>query len=73
MNTSLESPYETWAPHFYPVPTSSTEVIVDALTSLGTDTTGLCIETWMGFTLERRVAMQKRVVELMLADLGLLG
>lgn len=73
LNTSLESPYETWAPHFYPVPTSSTEVIVDALTSLGTDTTGLCIETWMGFTLERRVAMQKRVVELMLADLGLLG
>lgn len=70
MNTQLESPYETWAPHYYPVPTSSTEVIVDTLRALGTDTTGLCIETWMGFTLERRVAMQRRVVELMLRDLG---
>lgn len=69
MNTALETPYETWAPHYYPVPTSSTEVIVDAL---GADqTVGLCIETWMGFDLGRRVTMQKAVVRHLLCDLGL--
>ncbi len=31
MNGKLETPYETWAPHYYPVATSSTEVIVDAV------------------------------------------
>ncbi len=67
MNEALESPYEVWAPHFYPVPTSSTEVIVDAF-----GCTGLCIETWMGFDLARRVAMHKRVIALMLEDFGLL-
>lgn len=70
MNAALETPYETWAPHFYPVPTSSTEVIVEAL---GADrTVGLCIETWMGFELARRVVMQKAVVRHLLADFGLM-
>ena len=34
MNTALESPYETWAPHHYPVATSSTETPRDAASSL---------------------------------------
>lgn len=71
MNAALESPYERWAPHYYPVATSSTEVLVDAV---GADAmVGLCIETWLGFELPRRVAMQKAVVRFLLADLGLIG
>jgi hypothetical protein len=62
MNEALEAPYERWCPHYFPVATSSTEVIVEALGALGTTCVGLCIETWMGFPLARRVAMQKRVV-----------
>ncbi len=59
------SEQEHWAPLFYPVATSSTEVIVEA-----TGCVGLCIETWMGFTERRRIDMQRRVVELVLADIG---
>jgi len=44
MNDELEQPYELWSAHHYPVATSSTEVIVDAIGCVG-----LCIETWMGF------------------------
>ena len=54
-------------PHHYPVPTSSTEVIVEA-----TGCVGLCVETWMGFEEARRVEMHKAVVRLLLQDLGLL-
>ncbi|MCC6623713.1 MAG: succinylglutamate desuccinylase/aspartoacylase family protein [Deltaproteobacteria bacterium] len=64
MNASLEGPYEKWAPHYYPVATSSTEVIVDAIGPASI--VGLCIETWMGFELARRVAMQKEVVRFLL-------
>ncbi len=71
MNAHLESPYERWAPHYFPVATSSTEVLVDALAHAGAPTVGLCIETWMGFELARRVAMQKAVVRALLAELGL--
>lgn len=63
MNTTLEHPYEKWAPHYYPVDTASTEVIVAA-----TGCHGNCVETWMGFELERRVEMQKLVVRAMLED-----
>lgn len=56
---------ERWAPQYYPVATSSTEVIVEA-----TGCIGLCIETWMGFAERRRIDMQRQVVELLLADIG---
>jgi hypothetical protein len=59
------SEQEHWAPLYYPVATSSTEVIVEA-----TGCVGLCIETWMGFPERRRIDMQRRVVELLLADIG---
>lgn len=74
MNEALENAYERWAPHYYPVATSSTEVIVAALEgALGVGAVaGLCIETWMGFPLARRVAMQKRVVRLILDEAGVL-
>lgn len=56
---------EHWDPLYYPVATSSTEVIVDAIGCVG-----LCIETWMGFLERRRIDMQRRVVELLLRDIG---
>lgn len=65
LNAERESDDEHWDPLFYPVATSSTEVIVDAIGCVG-----LCIETWMGFPERRRIDMQRRVVELLLHDLG---
>lgn len=56
MNATLADESERWAPQHYPVATSSTEVIVDAVGCVG-----LCIETWMGFDEARRVAMHKEV------------
>jgi hypothetical protein len=67
MNTALEDESERWAPQHYPVATSSTEVIVDAIGCIG-----VCVETWMGFPEARRVAMQKEIVRRMLVDLGVL-
>lgn len=62
MNETLKHPYELWAPHYYPVDTSSTEVIVEA-----TGAVGLCIETWLGFDERRRIAMQRQVVQTLLS------
>jgi uncharacterized protein len=68
MNESLQSPYELWAAHYYPVPTSSTEVIVDRTACLGA-----CVETWMGFEESRRIAMAQQTVRYFLEELGLLS
>ena len=67
LNRNRLSEDEAWAPQYYPVATSSTEIIVDTVGCIG-----LCIETWMGFTERRRIDMQKEVVEQMLADVGVL-
>lgn len=67
LNGRLAEPRERWAPLYYPVPTSSTEVIVDALGCVG-----LCIETWMGFPEARRVEMQVEVVRFLLDAVGVL-
>lgn len=48
---------ELWSTLYYPVATSSTEVIVDAVGCVG-----VCVETWMGFPEARRVAMHREVV-----------
>ncbi|MEM9458071.1 MAG: succinylglutamate desuccinylase/aspartoacylase family protein [Myxococcota bacterium] len=56
---------EHFDPQYYPVATSSTEVIVDAIGCVG-----LCIETWMGFEEARRIQMQRAVVEILLDDIG---
>ena len=66
LNAELPNEAERWATHFFPVATSSTEVIVDAFGCIG-----VCVETWMGFDETRRVRMQRRVVELMLDTLGI--
>jgi uncharacterized protein len=68
MNESLQHPYELWAPHYYPVATSSTEVIVDK-----TGCIGICVETWEVFEERRRIDMQRQVVTILLEELGVLG
>ncbi|MFO0635458.1 MAG: succinylglutamate desuccinylase/aspartoacylase family protein [Nannocystaceae bacterium] len=65
LNAERQGDDEHWDPLYYPVATSSTEVIVDAIGCVG-----LCIETWMGFPVRRRIDMQRRVVELLLHDIG---
>jgi len=67
LNVNLASEEERWATHYYPVSTSSTEVIVDAVGCVGT-----CVETWMGFPLQRRVEMQKSVVHHLLREFEVL-
>jgi hypothetical protein len=68
LNESRQSPYELWAPHYYPVATSSTEVIVDRMGCIG-----VCVETWSGFDEPRRVAMQRSTVRYFLEELGILA
>lgn len=65
LNERFTGEGEHFDPQYYPVATSSTEVIVDAVGCVG-----LCIETWMGFEEARRVEMQRAVVELLLDDIG---
>ncbi|MGF1467209.1 MAG: succinylglutamate desuccinylase/aspartoacylase family protein [Sandaracinaceae bacterium] len=58
---------EAWSALHYPVATSSTEVIVDAVGCIG-----ICVETWMGFAEARRVEMQREVVRVLLDEIGVL-
>ncbi len=68
MNQNLAHPYELWAPHHYPVATSSTEVIVDKLGCIG-----ICVETWEVFDETRRIQMQRDVVRALLEEIGVLN
>ncbi len=63
LNQRFTAADERWDPLYYPVSTSSTEVIVDAIGCVG-----LCIETWMGFPERRRVDMQREVVRILLDE-----
>jgi len=65
LNARFTGENERFDPQYYPVATSSTEVIVDAIGCVG-----LCIETWMGFAEPRRIEMQRTVVEYLLDDIG---
>lgn len=65
LNARIAGEDERWAPQYYPVATSSTEVIVEA-----TGCVGICVETWMGLPEVRRIELQRLVVELLLDDLG---
>ncbi|MFT4622047.1 MAG: putative deacylase [Myxococcota bacterium] len=65
LNGAVRDPEERWATHYFPVPTSSTEQIVDAIGCVG-----VCVETWMGFGEPRRVEMQREVVLRLLDAFG---
>jgi uncharacterized protein len=65
LNQRFIGEQERWDPQYFPVATSSTEVIVDAIGCVG-----ICVETWMGFAERQRIEMQKAVVEFLLDDLG---
>lgn len=67
LNRIRQSDEGTWAAQYYPVATSSTEVIVDAIGCIG-----ICVETWMGFAERRRIEMQKDVVRILLDEIGVL-
>lgn len=67
LDSTRQSDEEAWAAQHYPVATSSTEVIVDAIGCIG-----VCVETWMGFPERRRIEMQKEVVRVLLDELGVL-
>jgi hypothetical protein len=70
LNAEQDDASERWSTLYYPVATSSTEVIVDAFgPSFGT--VGTCVETWMGFPERQRVNLHKRVVRHLLAEFGL--
>ncbi len=66
LNALRASDQETWATQHYPVATSSTEVIVEAIGCVG-----ICVETWMGFPEARRIEMQREVVEILLDEFGI--
>jgi len=68
MNALRRSDDEQWAPQYYPVATSSTEVIVAA-----TGCVGICVETWMGFPEARRIEMQRDVVRVLLDEFEVLA
>ncbi len=68
LNARKRGDEETWAPQHYPVATSSTEVIVDAIGCVG-----ICVETWMGFDERRRIEMQTDVVRVLLDEIGVLS
>lgn len=68
LNAMTRSGEERWAPQHYPVATSSTEVIVEAVGCVG-----ICVETWMGFDERRRIEMQRDVVRLLLDEFGVLS
>ena len=65
LNETKRNEDETWSSQYYPVSTSSTEVIVEA-----TGCVGVCVETWMNFDERRRIEMQREVVDLFLDELG---
>ena len=65
LNARFTGEQEHFDPQYYPVSTSSTEVIVDAIGCVG-----LCIETWMEFEEARRIEMQRAVVDALLDDVG---
>jgi len=67
LNQTYTGENEYWSPHYFPVATSSTEVIVERIACVG-----ICVETWMGFPEAHRINMQRSVVEFLLDDLGLL-
>jgi hypothetical protein len=67
LNGSIRDESERWDTLYYPVATSSTEVIVEATGCLG-----VCVETWMGFDERRRIDLQKEVVLRLLDRIGVL-
>lgn len=67
LNARFAAPEQHWDPLYFPVATSSTEVIVDAIGCVG-----ICVETWMGFEERARIEMQQAVVEFLLDDVGVL-
>lgn len=67
LNAKLKAKREHFHPIYFPISTSSTEVMVEGLNLKG----GFCLETWMGFSLERRVHLQTIAIKTFLDSVGL--
>ena len=57
LNTEMQEPRHKFYSNYFPIATSSTEQFVD---NFGLQ--GFCAETWRGFTLETRVALQREII-----------
>ena len=65
LNADLRDPRHRFWPNYFPIATSSTEQFVERW---GVE--GFCAETWRGFELAERVALQEELVLAFLDELG---
>jgi hypothetical protein len=59
LNATVAAPAEKFVAKYFPIPASSTEILVAELHLKG----GFCVETWSGLPLDRRIAYQRAAVE----------
>ncbi|MDR3526033.1 MAG: succinylglutamate desuccinylase/aspartoacylase family protein [Rhizomicrobium sp.] len=64
LNAMIAPTRHRFTTKYFPIPTSSTEVMVDRLHLKG----GYCVETWRHLPLSSRIAMQKAAVETFLTE-----
>jgi hypothetical protein len=67
LNTTIAAPADRFNVKYFPISTSSTEVMTAALSLKG----GYCVETWRELAFPRRVAYQRAAVETFLASVGI--
>ncbi len=67
LNATIPKYNDKFAGTYYPIPSSSTEVMVSRLHLKG----GFCVETWSGLPLQQRITMQRNAVETFLTSVGL--
>jgi hypothetical protein len=65
LNADLTDPRHRFFGNYFPIATSSTEQFVAAF-----NLEGYCVETWRGFPLVERVALQRRVIDAFLQALA---
>lgn len=67
LNAGVTAPQQRFNAKYFPIPTSSTEVMVAELKLKG----GFCVETWRNLPLDRRIAYQRAAVETFLQTVGI--
>lgn len=66
LNADLAAPRHRFYANYFPISTSSTEVMVEAW-----KVQGFCAETWRGFELAERVALQEELILAFFDEMGL--
>lgn len=67
LNATVAAPGDKFHIKYFPISTSSTEVMTDALHLKG----GFCVETWRGLQFPQRIAYQRAAVETFLQSVGI--